>query len=189
MQFVLVIVTNLNLASVNLLCTLFNLLCTLYCICMLRYLACLFLVYPFRKKGGQLYIKVIKNQCIKFSSFSLFIVRKFVAVIYCEKLEKNSLCFPEFYAAKKQAMNRAIFMAGPEINNPQQSTSQHVVGICHISAGWGLLLLQMGLQHRHNEHCWSLERRASAGHPSSLLPLHRWRENQISPANPEHLPE
>lgn len=46
MQFVLVIVTNLNLASVNLLCTLFNLLCT-YCICMLRYLACLFLVYPF----------------------------------------------------------------------------------------------------------------------------------------------
>lgn len=43
-------VTNLNLASVNLLCTLFNLLCTLYCIYTLRYLACLFLVYPFREK-------------------------------------------------------------------------------------------------------------------------------------------
>lgn len=53
MQFVLVIVTNLkktNLASVNLLCTLFNLLCTLYRICMLRYLACLFLVYSFRER-------------------------------------------------------------------------------------------------------------------------------------------
>lgn len=50
MQFVLVIVTNLNLASVNLLCTLFNLLCTLYRICMLRYLARLFLVYSFREK-------------------------------------------------------------------------------------------------------------------------------------------
>ena len=74
MQFVLVIVTNLNIASVNLLCTLFNLLCTLYCICMLRYLVCLFLVYPFRKKGGQLYIKVIKNKCIENSSFQLLIM-------------------------------------------------------------------------------------------------------------------
>lgn len=52
MLFVLVFVTNLKLASVDLLCTqsFFHLLCTLYCICMLRYLVCLFLMYRFRKR-------------------------------------------------------------------------------------------------------------------------------------------
>lgn len=30
----------------------------------------------FSRKGGQLYIKVIKNECIEISSFCLFIVKK-----------------------------------------------------------------------------------------------------------------
>lgn len=108
----------------------------------------------------------MENQSIEFSSFYLFIT--FISVIYWQK----SLCFPEFCVAKKQAMDRSIFWAGPETSTLQQSMSRHVEGSRRTSAGLGLSLLRMGLQHRHNEHCWILERRVSVEHQSSLFPLH-----------------
>lgn len=70
-------------------------------------------------------------------------------------------------------MNRSFIWAGPETSTIQWSMSQHVAGSLHISAGWGLPLLPMGFQHKHNEHRWILERRAFVGHLPSLFSLHR----------------
>lgn len=108
-------------------------------------------------------------------------MHKFIAVIYWQK----PLWFPEFCAAKKHATKRSIFWAGPEASSRQQSMSQHVEGSRHTSAGWGPPLLQLDPRHRHNEHHWSLERRASVGHPPSLFSLLHWRQkNHTSPVNP-----
>lgn len=100
-------------------------------------------------------------------------------------LDKRSLhlvekvCFTEFCAVK-QALNRSFLCAVTS----QQSMNLHFEGSHHNSVGLGLHLLQMGLQHKHNECQWSLERRASAVHPSRLFPLHHWREKKSSPVNP-----
>lgn len=157
MQFVLVIVTNLNLASVKLLCTLFNLLCTLYCICMLRYLACFFLVYPFGK-GKKTLHKV--NQ------------KKFVLHLY---FFITPSCFQLVFLSSRLWLRR-LFLTGSETSAFQHNTSQLVDGSHHISEGWDFSLLQIGPQHKRNERWVIQQRRVFAGHLPSLLILPHWKK-------------